>query len=122
MIVSDLDDELPDFEAPFDAIVYGDVLEHLVDPLRTLLGLNRWLAPGGHLLASVTHFREAAYTEEDFFGVRMYWSNWSLDDYRGMLQRLDFELLDAHVLGHGYGDSEGRRPEAHPLLFARKRQ
>ena len=53
MVVSDLDRELPDFDEPFDAIVYGDVLEHLVDPLRTLQGLNRWLAPGGRVVVSV---------------------------------------------------------------------
>jgi 2-polyprenyl-3-methyl-5-hydroxy-6-metoxy-1,4-benzoquinol methylase len=53
MVVSDLDRDLPDFDAPFDAIVYGDVLEHLVDPLRTIQGLNRWLAPGGRVVISV---------------------------------------------------------------------
>lgn len=83
--------------------------------------IARWLAPGGWFLASVTHFREDAYTEDDFFGVRMYWSNWSLDDYRGMLERLGFELLEAGTLGHGYDEAENHRPEAHPLLFARKR-
>jgi 2-polyprenyl-3-methyl-5-hydroxy-6-metoxy-1,4-benzoquinol methylase len=53
MIVADLDREMPDLEAPFDAIVYGDVLEHLVDPLRTLQVLNQWLAPGGRVVISV---------------------------------------------------------------------
>jgi 2-polyprenyl-3-methyl-5-hydroxy-6-metoxy-1,4-benzoquinol methylase len=53
MVVSDLDRELPDLDAPFDAIVYGDVLEHLIDPLRTVQGLNQWLAPGGRVLISV---------------------------------------------------------------------
>jgi 2-polyprenyl-3-methyl-5-hydroxy-6-metoxy-1,4-benzoquinol methylase len=53
MVVSDLDRDLPDFDAPFDAIVYGDVLEHLIDPLRTLQGLNRWLAPRGRVVISV---------------------------------------------------------------------
>jgi 2-polyprenyl-3-methyl-5-hydroxy-6-metoxy-1,4-benzoquinol methylase len=53
MVVSDLDREIPDFDAPFDAIVYGDVLEHLVDPLRTVVGLDRWLAPGGRVVISV---------------------------------------------------------------------
>jgi 2-polyprenyl-3-methyl-5-hydroxy-6-metoxy-1,4-benzoquinol methylase len=53
MVVSNLDREIPGFDAPFDAIVYGDVLEHLVDPLRTVVGLNRWLAPGGRVVVSV---------------------------------------------------------------------
>src|SRR5438105_3798506 len=53
MVVSDLDRDAPDFDAPFDAIVYGDVLEHLVDPLRTVQALNRSLAPGGRVVISV---------------------------------------------------------------------
>jgi 2-polyprenyl-3-methyl-5-hydroxy-6-metoxy-1,4-benzoquinol methylase len=53
MVVSDLDRDLPDFDTSFDAIVYGDVLEHLVEPLRTVQGLNRWLAPGGRVVVSV---------------------------------------------------------------------
>ena len=53
MVVADLDRDIPDLDAPFDAIVYGDVLEHLIDPLRTVHGLNRWLAPGGRVVISV---------------------------------------------------------------------
>ena len=60
MIVSDLDHELPEFDEPFDAIVYGDVLEHLVDPLRTLQGLNRWLSPNGRVVVSVPNVAHLA--------------------------------------------------------------
>jgi len=60
------------------------------------------------------------YTEDDFFGVRMYWSNWSREDYLQMFARLGFELLETRTIGHGYDASEPRRAEAHPLLFARK--
>jgi len=87
-----------------------------------LARLHRWLAPGGLLLATVSRFRESAYTEDGFFGVRMYWSNWGRDDYERLLETLGFELLETRVLGHGYGDSANARPERHPLLFARKRQ
>ena len=82
--------------------------------------IARWLAPGGHLLASVAWFREDPYTE-DFFGVRMYWSNWSREDYAAMLVRSGFALLESGTLGHGYDPSEERRPESHPVLFAQKR-
>ncbi len=84
--------------------------------------VHRWLVPGGHLLATVSRFREDAYTEDDFFGVRMYWSNWGRDDYQRMLGELGFELLEKRTLGHSYSDGEPRRPESHPLLFAQKRQ
>jgi 2-polyprenyl-3-methyl-5-hydroxy-6-metoxy-1,4-benzoquinol methylase len=53
MITANLDRETPDPGGPFDAIVYGDVLEHLVDPLRVLVELDRNLAPGGYVIISV---------------------------------------------------------------------
>jgi 2-polyprenyl-3-methyl-5-hydroxy-6-metoxy-1,4-benzoquinol methylase len=40
-------------EAPFDVIIAGDVLEHLVDPDRALAALGRLLTPDGRLLLSV---------------------------------------------------------------------
>ena len=40
-------------DGPFDAIVYGDVLEHLSDPLAALVALNRTLAAGGLVIVSV---------------------------------------------------------------------
>jgi 2-polyprenyl-3-methyl-5-hydroxy-6-metoxy-1,4-benzoquinol methylase len=53
MIAMNLDREVPVGEGPFDAIVYGDVLEHLVDPLRVLVELDRSLGPGGFVIISV---------------------------------------------------------------------
>ena len=41
VIVADLNGELPELAGPFDAIVYGDVLEHLLDPERVCKALNR---------------------------------------------------------------------------------
>jgi 2-polyprenyl-3-methyl-5-hydroxy-6-metoxy-1,4-benzoquinol methylase len=37
----------------FDAIVFGDVLEHLKDPLRTLARLKPFLSPEGYVVASI---------------------------------------------------------------------
>lgn len=53
MVVANLDRDVPRLETLYDAIVYGDVLEHLADPLRVLSELNRYLAPGGVVVASV---------------------------------------------------------------------
>ncbi len=53
MITVNLDREIPVGEGPFDVIVYGDVLEHLVDPLRVLVELDRSLGPGGFVIISV---------------------------------------------------------------------
>jgi 2-polyprenyl-3-methyl-5-hydroxy-6-metoxy-1,4-benzoquinol methylase len=53
MIVADLNDGVPELGAPYDVIVCGDVLEHLVDPLETLHGLLQFLEPNGRVLISV---------------------------------------------------------------------
>lgn len=53
MITVNLDREIPVGEGPFDVIVYGDILEHLVDPLRVLVELDRSLAPSGFVVISV---------------------------------------------------------------------
>jgi 2-polyprenyl-3-methyl-5-hydroxy-6-metoxy-1,4-benzoquinol methylase len=53
MIAMNLDRDLPVGEGPFDVILYGDVLEHLVDPLRVLVELDRSLAAGGFVVISV---------------------------------------------------------------------
>jgi 2-polyprenyl-3-methyl-5-hydroxy-6-metoxy-1,4-benzoquinol methylase len=37
----------------FDVVVFADVLEHLADPVATLRGYVRFLAPGGRVLVSV---------------------------------------------------------------------
>ena len=53
MVIADLDREIPGLEGAFDVIVYGDVLEHLANPLRVLTALNRFLAPDGEVLISI---------------------------------------------------------------------
>jgi SAM-dependent methyltransferase len=53
VIVGDLADVAGALSGPFDAIVYGDVLEHLVDPLAALQLARRSLAPSGLVVASV---------------------------------------------------------------------
>jgi SAM-dependent methyltransferase len=53
VIVADLADVGSAIEGPFDAIVYGDVLEHLHDPLSAFVSVNRHLARGGVIVVSV---------------------------------------------------------------------
>ena len=53
VIVADLAEAAPKLSGPFDVIIYGDVLEHLADPLSTLLAVNQSLAPGGLVVVSV---------------------------------------------------------------------
>jgi SAM-dependent methyltransferase len=55
VIEADLDqlEELPFERRSFDAMVFGDVLEHLHDPHRLLRALRPWLADGGALVCSI---------------------------------------------------------------------
>jgi len=53
VVVGDLADVAAMLPGPFDAIVYGDVLEHLLDPLSALGFARQRLVPGGLVVASV---------------------------------------------------------------------
>ncbi|HVZ95252.1 MAG TPA: class I SAM-dependent methyltransferase [Chitinophagaceae bacterium] len=46
------------FSQEFDAIICGDVLEHLADPWSVRDKLLQWLKPGGYFLASIPNIRE----------------------------------------------------------------
>ena len=51
--VADLDGPLPPLKGPFDVIVYGDILEHLKDPLRVFMMINEHLRSDGTVIVSV---------------------------------------------------------------------
>ena len=53
VVIADLETAPPLLNGPFEAIVFGDVLEHLGDPRTALVALNRTLAPGGMVIVSV---------------------------------------------------------------------
>jgi 2-polyprenyl-3-methyl-5-hydroxy-6-metoxy-1,4-benzoquinol methylase len=48
---------LPYEKGHFDCILYGDVLEHLVDPWRLLREHNLLLCPGGAIICSIPNVR-----------------------------------------------------------------
>lgn len=108
--------------ATFDAIVSFYAIFHLPREEHPELfrRIHTWLKPGGHLLATVTYIAEEAYTENDFFDVTMYWSNYGLADYQRILRALGFTLLDTQALGHGYNAGISASPERHPLIFAQR--
>jgi 2-polyprenyl-3-methyl-5-hydroxy-6-metoxy-1,4-benzoquinol methylase len=53
VVVADVGDAVPTLSGPFDAIVCGDVLEHLADPFSALSSLIPHLAAGGRVVVSV---------------------------------------------------------------------
>jgi 2-polyprenyl-3-methyl-5-hydroxy-6-metoxy-1,4-benzoquinol methylase len=48
-----LEDVREEFPGQFDAVLFGDVLEHLVDPSAALARVRPWLSPRGVVVASV---------------------------------------------------------------------
>ncbi len=53
VVVVDLEREIPRLQGVFDAVVYGDVLEHLTDPLAVIERLRQFVAQGGLVIVSV---------------------------------------------------------------------
>ena len=107
-------------EHPFDGVTAFYLLFHLprADQLELIRRLSTWVKPGGLVLATITESEEAPYTEDDFFGTTMYWTNFSRSKYEAVFQDAGFRVLSVGVVGHGYRD--GERSEHHPLLLAER--
>jgi cyclopropane fatty-acyl-phospholipid synthase-like methyltransferase len=106
----------------FDAAVAFYVIFHLAREEQPELfrRVYTWLKPGGYLLATVSLSDEAPYTEEDFFGVRMFWANFAAEGYERMLTRIGFSIVEQRAVSHGYEESYDGPAERHPLILARK--
>ena len=112
-----------DFAASsFDAVVAFYSIFHLPREEHTTLfsRVHSWLKPSGYLMCTLSHSDEMAYTEDDFFGVTMYWSNYGLRDYVQILTGLGFSILRTSTIGDGYSESHNAPGEDHPLVLARR--
>jgi GT2 family glycosyltransferase/2-polyprenyl-3-methyl-5-hydroxy-6-metoxy-1,4-benzoquinol methylase len=58
VLIGDVEQLTPDFDpASFEAIICGDILEHLREPERLLRQARQWLTPDGCLVASIPNIR-----------------------------------------------------------------
>ena len=107
--------------ASFDGVVAFYTVFHLPREIHAELfhRVHRWLRPRGLFLCTLSAYSEDAYTEDDFFGVTMYWSNYGIHEYRQLLSGIGFSLLHVTTTGHGYQEGE-QPPERHPLVLARR--
>ena len=102
-------------EGPFAAITCFYTLFHTRRDLHPafLRKVKELLAPGGYFLFSAAREDEPSYTEPDFFGTTMYWSNFAAATYRELLEEMGFSVLRSEEVLWGAG-------ERHPFLLARK--
>jgi cyclopropane fatty-acyl-phospholipid synthase-like methyltransferase len=106
----------------FDAVVSFYAIFHLPREEHPALfrRCHQWLKTDGYLLVTVANVNEAPYTEDDFFGVTMYWSNYGLEEYQQLITEIGYQLLEVGEVGHGYHPDEGHLAEHHPIIFAQK--
>lgn len=106
----------------FDAIVSFYAIFHI--PRQEHLNLFRrfaqWLRPGGLLLFTVARQDDGpGYTEDDFFGETMYWSNFGPATYRKFLTETGFQVEQEGIVGGGFGSVEAPEGEGvHPFFCA----
>ena len=84
--------------------------------LRRIYG---WLKFEGYLLATFSFNDDSSYTD-DFRGVTMYWSNYGFEEYKQLLAKTGFTLIQTATVGGGYRDTKKASAELHPLVLAQK--
>lgn len=59
LFIGNIEERLPDYPINyFDIILCGDVLEHLIDPWKTVREISRYLKKGGVIIVSCPNIRE----------------------------------------------------------------
>ena len=106
----------------FDAVVALYSIFHLPREKQPALfrRIHRWLRPGGYLLCTLSHHSEEGYTEDDFYGVTMYWSNFSLSEYLETLTSMGFVVLETSSTASIYDEATWGNVEDHPLVLAQR--
>ena len=106
--------------ACFDAIVSYYAIFHIPrqEHRELFRRFARWLRPGGLLLFTVAPKDDGpGYTEDDFLGETMYWSNFGPGTYRKILAETGFEIEQEGIVGGGIAAVDGQK-EAHPYFFS----
>ena len=108
----------------FDAIVSFYAIFHIPRQEHQDLfhRFAQWLRPGGLLLFTVARYDDGpGYTEDDFFGETMYWSNFGPSTYKKFLTETGFQIEHEGTVGSG-SKSANAPEEVHPFFFAIKRE
>lgn len=104
LIIGDVEKvSLPFEKEYFDCILYGDVLEHLVDPWQVLKKHHAFLKKGGTIICSIPNIRHYRIIKKLLFKGRWEYKEdgildknhlrfFTLDSIRRMLAEADFEI------------------------------
>ena len=106
LIIGDVEKvSLPFEKEYFDCILYGDVLEHLVDPWQVLKKHYPFLKKGGTIICSIPNIRHYRIIKKLLFKGRWEYTGdgimdrnhlrfFTLDSIRRMLEEAGFEIKD----------------------------
>lgn len=109
MLVGDVEDmELDLREGSFDVLLLANVLEHLVNPVTTLLRLLRFLRPEGRVIAAIPNvahwsirlrllFGRFDYAESGILD-RTHLHFYTLGTAREMLERAGLEIVESDIV------------------------
>jgi 2-polyprenyl-3-methyl-5-hydroxy-6-metoxy-1,4-benzoquinol methylase len=103
VVVADLDTlaELPAEPGSVDAIVFGDVLEHLRDPHRLLRAVRPYLSPGGRIVCSIPNVKHFTVVVPLLVQDRFEYTDAGLLD-RTHVHLFTLEEIDAMLTETGY--------------------
>lgn len=77
----------------FDYIIFGDVLEHLHDPLKTIKYIKGFLKPGGYIVANIPNVMHVSVMKQLLMGMFTY-TDMGLLDRTHIHLFTYFEILD----------------------------
>jgi len=104
VIIIDVDIEMPTIErSSVDCVVFGDVLEHLLDPLPLLRAARVWLKPDGVIVCSIPNIAHTSVLRQIFRGDFQYQAAGILD--RTHLRFYTYATIMKMMLETGFAPS-----------------
>ncbi len=106
----------------WDCIISYYAIFHLKKEEQLLLfkKIYNSLKNGGLILLTLALHDEEPYTEDDFFGAKMFWTNFDFMKYKNIFIEYGFDIIYDSIINHGYNDKFEGPEERHPIIFAKK--
>lgn len=111
--------ELPYADEFFDAIVMGDVLEHLIEPVTAIKKLRAKLKKGGHMYISVPNIRHWKEVINLVFRDKWEYTPWGILDYthlRFFTKKSIRDLLEKNGIPVAHADWVIQKPSKSHII------